>query len=419
MKMKFKILIVFIALIISIKGNAQQNEFDGGSPYSIFGIGDLNYYTSTRTYSMGIMGTSLLGNYVNTFNPAALTKLKSTIITTNFNYGFLRSTSGTSENQVSDGNVLGLNIGIPFDQVRGWSLSLGFNPYSLVNYKINIPGNVGGQSYSQTFSGNGGLSRLNVGMSYNIIQKISIGVEYDYAFGNIERLNYINFNNAAYTNTLIRNETALENSLLKAGIIFEIGKLLKNLSIRNLNLGFSYQSGIDLTANESEIYRSSASIDTVTLNEGEIKVPYLYSVGISNLFGNKYLVSGDVVVQNWTDFSNFGVRNPNFTTGYRAGLGMEIVPDPNEFSFWKKMSYRFGGFYEKSFYRVADQDVTGFGIRAGVNIPISTYNSIDFGASYSQKGKNESGLIKEELLNFTIAVNFGELWFIRPRDEDK
>ena len=98
---------------------------------------------------------------------------------------------------------------------------------------------------------------------------------------------------------------------------------------------------------------------------------------------------------------------------------MEIVPDPNEFSFWKKMSYRFGGFYEKSYYRVADQDVTGFGIRAGVNIPISTYNSIDLGASYSQKGKNVPGLIKEDLLNFTIAVNFGELWFIRPRDEDK
>ena len=83
------------------------------------------------------------------------------------------------------------------------------------------------------------------------------------------------------------------------------------------------------------------------------------------------------------------------------------------------MSYRFGGFYEKAFYRVANQDILGFGLRAGVNIPISKYNSIDFGMNYSQRGKPDNEIIKDQLINFTIAVNFGELWFIRPRDEDQ
>ncbi|HMS63654.1 MAG TPA: hypothetical protein PKD83_00210 [Ignavibacteria bacterium] len=419
MKMKFALIIIFLVLIFSGKSYSQQNEFTGGSPYSIFGIGDVNYYSSTRTYSMGIMGTSLFGNYVNTFNPAALTKLKNTIISTNFNYGFLRSSSGNSVNNVSDGNVLGLNLGIPFDQVRGWGLSIGFNPYSLVNYKVLVDGNAGGQDFTQTYSGNGGLSRLNVGMCYNIIRKISIGVEYDYAFGTIERINYINFNNASYTNSVLRSENSLEGSIFKAGAIFEIGKLLNNFAIRDLSLGIAYQSGANLSSDQIGIYRTSANIDTVTLNQGETIIPYSYSIGISNLFGKKYLVSADLLIQDWSRYSSFNMSNPNFTSGYRAGLGMEIRPNPDNFSFFGSMSYRFGGFYEKFYYRVADQDVTGFGIRAGVNIPISTYNSFDFGFNYSVKGKNEPGLIKDEFLNFTLAVNFGELWFIRPRDEDK
>ena len=64
-------------------------------------------------------------------------------------------------------------------------------------------------------------------------------------------------------------------------------------------------------------------------------------------------------------------------------------------------------------------DILTYGIRAGLNIPISKYNSLDFGINYSVKGKTSDGLIKDEFLNLTAGVNFGELWFLRPREEDK
>ncbi|MCY7362114.1 MAG: hypothetical protein LH629_08635, partial [Ignavibacteria bacterium] len=352
---KKKLILILFVLIISPLCKAQvTTEFDGGSPYSIFGIGDVNYYTSTRTYSMGILGTSLFGNYVNTYNPAALTKLQNTIITTNFNYGFLRSSNNVSQNEISDGNVLGLNIGIPFDQDRGWTLSLGFNPATLVNYKILVKNNVGGQDYTQTYSGNGGLSRISTGMSYNLFRKISIGFEYDFAFGDIQRLDYINFNNISYTNTLVRKETDMQKSFLKGGIIFEIGKLINNLALRDLSLGLFYQSGMNLNSNQNAIYRTSTGADTVALQSGKIEIPDSYSIGISNNFNNKFIVSGDVLFQDWSNYSEFGISNINFTTSYRAGLGLEVLSNPNSISIFGRMSYRFGGFYEKAFYRVAN-----------------------------------------------------------------
>jgi hypothetical protein len=48
--------------------------------YSIFGVGELSYSTSTRTEGMGILGLGLYGNYTNAVNPAAWSRIQSTIL---------------------------------------------------------------------------------------------------------------------------------------------------------------------------------------------------------------------------------------------------------------------------------------------------------------------------------------------------
>ncbi len=153
---------------------------------------------------MGILGTSLFGNYVNNLNPATMTKLNSTTISNGCQLRISEiCQTNISENDVSNGNVLGVNIGIPFDQIRGWVFSLGFNPMSLVNYKIRVKGSTGGQNYLQTYSGDGGLSRINAGMSYNLFRKSALDLNIIIGFGEINNQNYINFLNSGYTNTNI------------------------------------------------------------------------------------------------------------------------------------------------------------------------------------------------------------------------
>jgi hypothetical protein len=417
--MRLKVSIIFFIIIfLGVKGYSQEIN-STGSPYSIFGLGDIIYYSSPRTYSMGIVGASLFGNYINTLNPATLTQLTATTISLDANYGFLKSTSETLQNEISNGNVLGFNIGIPFDRGRGWVLSLGFNPVTLMNYKIRQNGSSGGQNFTQSYAGKGGLSRISAGMSYDLFQKISIGVEYNYGFGEAKTQNFINFNNGNYLNTNIKNEYDFQKSFIKGGVIFEVGKIFNSFTLRNLSIGFVFQSGINLNATQDGIYRNSLSTDTVRLNDGQIKYPDSYGFGITNTFGNKYVVSGDLMLQDWSKFQVFGIQRQIYQQSLRAGIGVEIMPNQNYTSIWQSMTYRFGGFYEQAFYKLNDQNINTIGIRAGVNIPISTYNSIDFGINYSVKGKTENGLIKDEFLNFTAGVNFGELWFLRPREEDQ
>lgn len=418
-KIKKIILILILSASFGAGTGFSQELITSGSPYSLFGIGDQTNFTSVRTFSMGIQGISLFGNYINTLNPATLTMMRSTLISVTGNYGFLTSSNNNSENNISGGNFLGFNIGIPFDQTRGWVLSLGFNPQSLMNYRVKVLGNTGYQQFNQFYSGKGGLSRINIGMSYNVLRMISVGLEYDYSFGELKQQNFINFNNAGYTNTNIKSEIDFKKSFLKGGMIFEIGKIFRSFTLRDFTLGVVFQSGINLNSSQDGIYGSSLGSDTIRINNGTLDVPDQFGLGITNTFNNKYLVSADVLYQDWSKYTEFGVGVSQLKESYRAGLGIEIMPTPNKPGFFQKMTYRLGGFYENGNIELSGQSINSYGFRAGVGIPLSNFNSLDLGVNYSIRGTNENNLIQDQYLNFTMGVNFGELWFIRPKEEDQ
>jgi len=409
---------VILNLLVSVSSFAQEEDA-GGSPYSIFGIGDVISFSSNRTHSMGILGTSLFGNYVNSYNPAALAKLRFTDITFSMNYGFFSTENSSSTSKLSDGNVMGFNIGIPISQGSGWVMSLGFNPVTIVNTKVKINGKAGEQNYVQSYASKGGLSRLNFGMSYTFLQKLTFGLEYNYGFGEIKSQNFINFNNANFVTTNIKKELDFNKSYVKGGVIVEMGKIVRSITLRDFTIGFAFQSAFGLNTSEQGIYGSSLTVDTVNINSGTLEIPSQMSFGLTNVFNGKYVVSGDFTMQDWGNFSDITTPNVKLGTSYVAGLGVEILPSRDAYSFFQTMTYRIGGFYEKNFYQVAGQDINTWGIRTGVNIPMSEYSSLDLGVNYSQRGTTNNGLVKDQFLNFTATINFGELWFIRAREEDQ
>ena len=66
----FLIKAMLFLCVISIPVFSQADK-NGGSLYSIFGLGELTYSTSTRTEGMGVLGIGLYGDYTNAINPAA------------------------------------------------------------------------------------------------------------------------------------------------------------------------------------------------------------------------------------------------------------------------------------------------------------------------------------------------------------
>jgi hypothetical protein len=416
-KMRKIILIVF-GLILSFNAASAQDEFPGGSPYSIFGIGDLKYNTSLRSLGMGVQGVGLLGNYINNMNPAANIFLDYTRFSFAVDYGFLKSANATSELKNSDGNVTGMNIGIPFSKTNGWVMNLGINPISIVNYKISQSGTQAGENYTKVYSGKGSISSLSLGMTYIGFKCIGLGAEYNYAFGNLKNQSSLNFSNPLITSSYVRNENDLRGSYFKAGGVFFLNNLTKSKNLKDLTFGAFYHSKIDLTSNIDAVYSTSIGLDTIRFTQGTFEIPSMMGFGVSNRFDNRYVIAADVLIQNWENFREFGISDPTYGTSMKYGLGFEMQPpDKADKTMWENLTYRFGVYYEKEYYNVNGQDIMKYGVSAGLGIPISDYNSIDVALNYSIRGKTDNGLVKDELFNVAVGLNFGELWFLRRAEE--
>lgn len=413
-------LVLFIILVLPSLLLAQE-EFNVGSPYNIYGLGEQQYYVSNRTEGMGILGIALTGNYVNSVNPAINYRLPFTIISLGFEYDFLKSSNGNKSFNLSNADVSGFNVGVPIDKDLGWVLNFGFNQMNQINYKIVNNTYTNGLPVKATYAGNGGLTRINVGMCFAGLKNLSVGFEYNYSFGNVKKLALLDFNNAQYINSYRRIENNINGSFIKGGLAINLGRMFRELKNEDLTIAFLYQTKYNLKSEAEIINQTVVGLDTTSLTATDIKYPQAIGFGIMNKFWDRIVISGDLLMQQWSEYQVGNQTSPNLKNSMRFALGIEIAPPqkPDYETFWSKNSYRFGGFYEKTNLFINGETINFFGINAGIGIPLNQYNTIDIGVSFATRGKTSNGLIRDNIFKITAGFNFGELWFIRVKEEDK
>jgi hypothetical protein len=417
--LNIKILPLLLILFFSTETFSQVDK-NGGSIYSLFGLGDLSYSSGNRTDAMGIMGFGLYGEYTNTMNPAAWTKIQTTIFTTRFNLDNIRSTDGTNSATRTYANFEGFNLSIPLNKGNGWILDLGVNNYSVVNYDTKFEGTIDGSSYTQTYSGNGGLYRLSAGFSYIIFKYFSFGAQFNYAFGNINKSLNIDFVNGNYFDTRNASSNTITGIYFNGGLIFHgFGKIFRNKKLDNMTLGVFISSPAKFDSDLSGRFnRSVANTDSLTLSKGKLDIPLSFGVGVSNEFNEKLIVAADFYMQQWDNYKYYGTHPEEIKNSMKFGLGMEYTPSKKpEDSYIKRVSYRLGGSYTMDYLRLNNEDINSIGLSAGLSLPIGRNNSLDLFFRYNIRGKDSGGLIKDDVMRFGASVKIGELWFIKPPED--
>jgi hypothetical protein len=414
-----KIILIIIIVFISCPLYSQADK-NGGSLYSIFGLGDLSYSTSTRTDGMGIMGIALTGNYNNSINPAAWTMIQTTIFTSKFNFQALKSTDGTYNSNRVYGNFESFNLSVPLNKGYGWIFDAGFNNYSNVNYDAKFSSSIDGENYIQTYSGNGGLNRLTVGFSYIILRDFSIGAQFNYLFGNISRNLNIDFTNGLLFDTKNLTENQINGVYFNTGLLFHgFAKLFKSKKLNDLTAGIYFSTPATMNSTITGRYnRSPINIDSVSLTTGKIDLPWSIGAGISNTFNERLIVAADFYMQNWDNYKNYGIKSDRIRNSMRIGGGLEFTDSKRlEDPYFKRVSYRLGGFYRQDYLIINNEPVNAYGITAGLTLPISNNNAIDLMMQYFIRGKVSNGLIKDNVIMLGASVRLGELWFLKPSDE--
>jgi hypothetical protein len=409
---------------------AQFNN-NTSSPYSRFGLGDLQSYSFGRSSAMG--GASLASRnnqQINISNPASYTAVDSLAFM--FEFGVAGKLSKYS-NDITSMNANDANFryfAMNF-QITNWmATSLGLTPYSDVGYDVEVNDeieNVGNILYK--YYGEGSLSKAYLGLAVDPVKNISVGANLNYMFGTLNRnaiTYFLDSPSEFYSNS--RNESLrVRDFNLSLGAQATIP--LKNEQritlaaiVENKPTFTRFYSDLNTKYIQVQVNNSTrADQDTIkpfrTEEKGNLEFPLTYGFGISYVKNNSLEINADYYHQGWADVNLPGGGSDVLTDLNKFALGAEWIPDKFSIrSFLNRIAYRAGLKYENTYLKFDNQQINDFGITFGVGLPVYRSNStINVSAELGRRGTKQNNLVLENYAKINLSVNLYDLWFIQRR----
>jgi hypothetical protein len=373
----------------------------------------------------------------------------------------MNTSTNTVNSKYASGQIHELGMGFKKPGTK-WSCVFGLNPYSSVDYSF-----LSAQTFSDSlaaeysYKGSGGLNKVTIGGSrlfrykrsltvadsaklsspdsiQRVVHQISIGANANYIFGNISRINRVDYNNSLYYDTY--NKV----NLWTRGFIFEVGLLYKvNLSTKRddqkriiggslLQIGIDYNLNGNLFADYSELLlavkASPTFLDTaynLESERGRLKIPQKISFGLAyKIYSKKagtFTFAGDYKLQDWSKYqlaiTSDAHLDKGLSTSYILCTGMEYKPSTDiNSSFFRRLSYRAGYRTSETPIILNNNRIKQQGITAGISIPIiKSQSKFHIGAEYGNTGTTTAGLVQEKyvtiMAGFTLTPSSFDRWF--------
>ena len=434
---------------------AQTSATNAFSPYSMYGIGELNTQGTLPMRSMGGVGLAWRSTSMsNLLNPAGYSAtLRKSFI---FNFGAEGMHVMNSQNRYDAtsgaalGHVKNSKTSINFHEIalqmplaKGLGLGLSLTPYSSVGYNTtaieqdeNTWAEVGQVKYN--YQGEGDITEVKLGIGWEIFKGFSLGVAGMYYWGDIDReyssrVTHDIVGDGSYLAAMGKNNFSVSNFKFQVGAQYSV----INNDKRSLTIGATYDIGGSLRPKVTKnVYLNDAFTTEVYRedNRGEIRLPMQIAGGVFYQ-DVKWSVGFDYVYQNWkgknaklteTIDNGFEVAYANTST-YKVG----VEYTPNRFDvrrYYNRMSYRAGLRYGNYYQTFAGKQLNQYAVTVGVGFPLRFLgaSSIDVGFEYGGRGTNATatavsgariGLVRQHYFKFAIGLSmFGEdYWFVRPK----
>ncbi|MCS7229106.1 MAG: hypothetical protein RMJ81_04275 [Candidatus Kryptonium sp.] len=405
--MRFKFLILFL-FVYSI-------SIANGSIYSRFGIGILRFSTVDKTAGLGGLGIALFDPiYINRYNPALWSEIARVRVSGGYLYEGTSIQDKFKNTFLTSGNFDGVLFAIPLWKRHGLTFATGVVPFSKVSYSIKKDSIVESRYFTQWYKGEGGISSFIFGLSFRPFNKLSIGVRGEYYFGTIINSWDTDFGSSEFFFSNIKRERSYWGLGFTAGIAYGLG-----VGKNSVTVGFIFSSPVNLKGLTTIEYMVPVvgSSNVTETSELSSKLPYRVGFGLSYFISDRVQFSGDVYYQNWKKFHINGKQLKEITDALRVGAGLEVLPSREVFAgFFNKTSYRFGIFYNKTYFKIDEKQINELFFSVGFGFPISFDTRLNLAVEYGVRGKIE--IVRDRILRISIGVNTGEIWFVKQKLED-
>lgn len=442
--------------------HAQQTA-NTSSPYSRFGVGELQYNSDARFMGMGGITQGLNDStYINFENPASYTSVgRYTLFSVGARASFTSLNTATKQANANSINFSHLFVSFPVVS-RKWAMNVGIIPFSNEGYNFTqvtpLPpyGDI-----KVNYQGSGGLTSATWGNAVTIfrqlknrsktvnpdtvsnvamrhimrdtmpeVSRLSLGVNVSYMFGNLNSQS-----SAIFPDTTIAFNTRQIRTVRVDGINTQVGLQYTRRFKRDrvLTLGATYALGLNQTARENLFLASYVNTGTADFyldtlinqqnRKGKIKLPTTIGGGFTLRQGNTWLVGADFKTTDWSGYRYFGNADDKLGNSFQASAGAQFTPDytPKKLSL-RRAAYRLGARYGRSYLNLNNTPINEWGVSAGIGLLLNPsgyyqrifkapFSSINISAEYGQRGTTSNNLIREDFVRLSLSFTFSDKWF--------
>jgi len=438
----FKTVAIAALAFTSISATAQNGV---NSPYSRSGFGLMADRSMGFNKGMGGIAQGYRdGQSINTANPASLSSCDS--LTALFDVGISLQNGnfkmGNLQQNAKNSSLDYFSFG--FRACKGVGVAVSLLPVTNIGYSYSSNSeNVDGTeslTTSYTYSGNGGLHQVMLGTGWQIFKPLSIGANISYLYGDYSHSMSMSFSNSNVS-SVSRSYTAdISTYSLDLG-----AQYTQRLSKKDfLVLGATYSLGHDVNCDAYRSTSNGTSSDKVTTDtiKNAFQLPTSIAAGLTYYHSYNFLAGVDVEFQKWSKakFPNNLSSNEyistvgQFNDRTKIAAGLSWTPDPFSSRYSKRMTYKVGGFYSKSYANVEgialDTKPYEFGLTAGLTLPISNQNTnratprlnisfqwVHSNIPYTSTASNIQSKLTENYLKACIGITFSDRWFYKWKIE--
>lgn len=406
-RFRYRLLLIGM-LVLPFGGQAVLAQNGSSSPYSRFGYGDLNDNVPNTYRAMGGVGLGMRSNKViNPAQPASFTAGDS--LTFMFDLAASAMWSVYSDNaglrNKANGNLEYLSLQFPLYK-RYIAFSAGVLPYSSVGYDLAVADSIRSDyHYVRSYVGQGGISQVYGGLSFNICDWVAIGANVYYMFGTTT-----NSRTLTFTETGLRN-ISQESSLRVSSVRFRYGaQLFHTFGDHTVVIGGIFENKQKMnTVTYTTIETTTA--DTVSVLDGGFELPMVYGGGISYGWADRLTVAFDYQYQCMAGALFAGQTN-TLRDRSRYSAGVEYRHNPNGRRYYERMLWRCGINVADSYsLENTAKDITA---SIGFGFPLRTAATV-FNATLEYTHRGNSATLQENSLRLTINAAISENWFFKRK----
>lgn len=430
------------------------------SPYSRYGLGELNNQTFASSSAMGgsfiaYHQDSIAPFFINVANPAGLAGIKLSVLELGAQSQYTKISSESASIYKKNTNFSYASLGFPLKHFGG--AAFGIMPYSTVGYKITSQqeqANVGTMNY--VFQGNGGVNKAFLGVGVKpfrnqsskfyssdladtlikykktakykrkkitkqLLSELSVGATGNYLFGTVNQITDIIYpGSITYFNSKRQRSVQYSDFVFNGGLQTHVSidsvkskdghRLLKQKI--NIGVGFFINTPGIINAKQSNIIYNYAldgfgvekPKDTLLNSQdisGTIQLPLEMGFGLSIKKGEKLTLLVDAATTNWSSFKYFDSPTNEFKNSYRFSAGLNYVPNKLAYgssNYLKRIHYRFGASYSNGYLDLKNSTIKNYFISAGLGLPVGIGRFDDVAVVNLSVQYGKTGTITNNLL---------------------